>query len=229
MSSYRFYRPYGRALYAVFAIILGLLIFFVFIGLSEAAFERIGLTKYQAVAILLATLLGSYINIPLRRIAREQSAVELDEVRVFWVTYQVPRYVTKEVSTVVAANLGGAIIPSAVCLYLLGSHLDLLAEAVFATVITATVVHMFARKVYGVGIVAPALVPPIVAALVAYLVSPGSPAVVAYVAGTLGTLIGADLTNLLGIENLGSPIASIGGAGKFDGIFLSGIIAVLLV
>jgi len=49
------------------------------------------------------------------------------------------------------------------------------------------------------------------------------------IAGTLGTLIGADLTNLRDIPSLGAPVASIGGAGTFDGVFLSGIIAVLLV
>jgi uncharacterized membrane protein len=41
-------------------------------------------------------------------------------------------------------------------------------------------------------------------------------------------LIGADLFNLRKIGNLGAPVASIGGAGTFDGIFLNGILAVLL-
>ena len=50
----------------------------------------------------------------------------------------------------------------------------------------------------------------------------------AYVSGVLGTLIGADLTNLGAIKKIGAPVASIGGAGTFDGVFLSGIIAVLL-
>jgi uncharacterized membrane protein len=50
----------------------------------------------------------------------------------------------------------------------------------------------------------------------------------AYVAGTLGTLIGADILNLNKIRYMRAPVASIGGAGTFDGIFLSGIIAVLL-
>jgi uncharacterized membrane protein len=64
---------------------------------------------------------------------------------------------------------------------------------------------------------------------VAYLLPSGAPAVIAYTSGVLGTLIGADITNLHKIPRLGARIASIGGAGTFDGIFLSGIIAVLLV
>ena len=94
---------------------------------------------------------------------------------------------------------------------------------------TAVVVHLVARKVPGLGITTPAFIPPITAALVAYLLSPGAPNVIAYVAGTLGTLIGADLTNLHDIATFGAPVVSIGGAGTFDGVFLSGIIAALLV
>jgi hypothetical protein len=44
----------------------------------------------------------------------------------------------------------------------------------------------------------------------------------------MGTLIGADLLNLGAIQGLGAPVASIGGAGTFDGIFLTAILAVLI-
>jgi uncharacterized membrane protein len=50
----------------------------------------------------------------------------------------------------------------------------------------------------------------------------------AYISGSMGTLIGADLTNLDKVQGIGAPVASIGGAGTFDGIFLTGILAVLL-
>jgi uncharacterized membrane protein len=46
------------------------------------------------------------------------------------------------------------------------------------------------------------------------------------IAGSLGTLIGADLTNLDKVRGLGTPVASIGGAGTFDGILLTAILAV---
>ena len=41
-------------------------------------------------------------------------------------------------------------------------------------------------------------------------------------------LIGADLLNLDKLRGLGTPVLSIGGAGTFDGIFMTGIMAVLL-
>ena len=64
--------------------------------------------------------------------------------------------------------------------------------------------------------------------MAALLVARVNVAAVAYVSGTLGTLIGADLLNLSRIQGLGAPVVSIGGAGTFDGIFLTGIVAVLL-
>lgn len=51
---------------------------------------------------------------------------------------------------------------------------------------------------------------------------------IAYIGGTLGVLIGADLLRLDVVRKLGAPVASIGGAGTFDGIFLSELVAVLL-
>ena len=51
---------------------------------------------------------------------------------------------------------------------------------------------------------------------------------VASISGTFGVLIGADLLNLRNLAALRAPVVSIGGAGTFDGIFLTGIIAVLL-
>jgi len=44
----------------------------------------------------------------------------------------------------------------------------------------------------------------------------------------MGALVGADLWNLPRIAEIGAPVVSIGGAGTFDGVFLTGIIAGLL-
>jgi len=69
---------------------------------------------------------------------------------------------------------------------------------------------------------------PVTAAVVAFLVPSNLPYVIAYVSSVLGTLIGADLTNLASVSKLGAGVANIGGAGTFDGVFLSGIFAILL-
>jgi len=199
----------------------------IFVG--EVAFERIGLSSFAYFLILLGTLIGSAINIPITQVRTKEPFLEMDEVRVFGLYYRIPKIRIEQVSTIVAVNVGGALIPILVSAYLLVARPSLLLQATAGSVITAFLVHLMARKEQGVGIVTPAFLPPIVAALVAYLLSPGSPAIIAYVSGTLGALIGADLTNLRGVGDLGAPLVSIGGAGTFDGVFLTGLAAVLLV
>jgi uncharacterized membrane protein len=130
--------------------------------------------------------------------------------------------------TVIAINLGGALIPSFVSFYLLWKSPSIALYALGGVAIVAVATHAVARPVKGVGIITPSFIPPIMAIMSAYLLPTGSPKTIAYISGVLGTLIGADLSNLGIIPELGAPVASIGGAGTFDGVFLSGIVAVLL-
>ncbi|MDX1586719.1 MAG: DUF1614 domain-containing protein, partial [Balneolaceae bacterium] len=85
-----------------------------------------------------------------------------------------------------------------------------------------------AKPVKNMGIAIPALIPALAAALLALFFVPDQAPAVAFTAGVLGPLVGADLLHLNEIKNMGTPIASIGGAGTFDGIVLSGIVATLL-
>jgi uncharacterized membrane protein len=101
-------------------------------------------------------------------------------------------------------------------------------DVLIGVFIMTVFIHMMARPVKGIGIAVPALLPPIMAAFLALMIAPQNAAMLAYISGTLGSLIGADLLNLKKIPSLGTPLASIGGAGTFDGIFLTGIISVLL-
>ena len=211
------------------ALLAGLIIVILLFSLGDIAFERIGFNSIEYLLILWGTLLGSMINVPVGEVKSSEPRVAVQEVKVFGLYYRIPSVVYKQAITVIAVNIGGAVIPILVSAYLLLSHTTLILAALVGTVVVAITVHLMARKVKGVGIVTPSLLPPIIAAVVSYLLVPGSPAVVAYVSGTLGALIGADLTNLKGIGNLGAPMASIGGAGTFDGVFLTGIVAVLLV
>jgi uncharacterized membrane protein len=147
------------------------------------------------------------------------------------VTFFGMRYVVPVVvdwpGTVVAVNLGGAVIPTLLSFYLIVRN-RLWVRGAVATAAVATVCHLVAYPVAGVGIAEPVFVPPIAAAMVALLLSYASAAPLAYIGGSLGTLIGPDLLNLDKIQGLGAPVASIGGAGTFDGIFLTGILAVLI-
>ena len=97
-----------------------------------------------------------------------------------------------------------------------------------AMIVVTIVTYRLSKPVPGMGIAVPMLVPPVVAALAALLFNSEWAPPTAYFAGTLGTLIGADLLHLDELKQLQAPVASIGGAGTFDGIFLTGILAVLL-
>jgi uncharacterized membrane protein len=135
--------------------------------------------------------------------------------------------VRKKKETILAVNLGGAVIPCLVSVYLLFKT-GLWWKGLVTIALMTLVAHRLARPVKGVGIAMPAFIPPILAAVLGVIFSYGHAPTLAYVSGTLGTLIGADILNIGKIKNLGAPVASIGGAGTFDGIFLNGIMAVLL-
>ena len=227
-SSFPIYRQQGSRRFTALILVLVVVVGFLFVGVSDIAFRTLGFTRMEFLIILLATFLGSLINFPLWKIKGVARVIDYEEVKVFWMSYRIPRIALREVSTLVTVNLGGAVIPILVSLYLLAIHPDQILYALIGIFITSLFVHSVARRVRGVGIVTPFLVPPIIAALIAYLLLPSSPAVLAYVCGTLGALIGADLTNLRNLQKLDAPVVSIGGAGTFDGVFLTGIIAVLL-
>jgi len=223
------HRHHRSAAFGLFALLLAAIVAVILIEVGEVAFERIGFNSYEFTLILILTLVGSTVNIPVAELKSQEPLVVVQEVRVFGMYYRVPAVRLAQRSTIVAVNVGGAVIPLLVSLYLLATHSSLVWASLLGSFFAALLVHLMARKVKGVGIVTPAFLPPLAAAVIAYVLAPGTPAVVAYVSGTLGALIGADLSNLGGIGKLGAPMASIGGAGTFDGVFLTGLVAVLLV
>ncbi|MGH8067828.1 MAG: DUF1614 domain-containing protein [Candidatus Entotheonellia bacterium] len=205
--------------------LLGLLIALVEIGILGYAYEKMGIDRRYVFAVLLFSLLGSYVNIPVAELPAEQ--VASDQV----ITHFGMRYVIPKVEhwprTVIAVNVGGAVIPAVLSLYLLVKTGMYIRGLVGVAVVTI-VVHLLAYPVKGMGIAVPVFIPPVIAAVTALLLSRQSASSLAYICGSLGTLIGADLLNLGKVQELGAPIVSIGGAGRFDGIFMTGILAVLL-
>jgi len=199
---------------------------FLMVGLIGEAFLRLGISPSLMFWLLILTLVGSLVNIPIYRF-ENRGLVGEQVVSYFGMRYRVPR-LDRGHATILAVNVGGALIPVALSVYLISQINFGLSLPILLAVVTV-VVNRLARPVRGMGIGVPGLAPPLVAALGAYLLCPMEPrAPCAYIASTMGILIGADLLNLGQIRQLGAPVASIGGAGTFDAIFLSGIIAVLL-
>ncbi|MGC1778614.1 MAG: DUF1614 domain-containing protein [Xanthobacteraceae bacterium] len=221
MSQYH-YLPLAPGFFAILIVIfVGVLI----LQSLRFAYTSLGISSGVAVLLLAGSLIGSIFNIPIVQLPPER--VMSDQiVDFFGMHYEVP-VVSHWQGTVIAVNVGGAVIPALLSLYLLIKR-DLWIKGAIATAIVAVVLHWLANPVPGLGIAIPVFVPVVVTAAVALILSRQDAAPLAYIGGALGTLIGADLTNLDKVRGLGAPVASIGGAGTFDGIFLTGILAVLI-
>jgi uncharacterized membrane protein len=241
MARRYFFNPFSLLMIGFLFLVLLFLIPFLFLSLIGSAFAKLGFSAGAVVLLLLLTLVGSLVNIPLTTL-RTGGPVRMEKTYnpfYGWV-YQIPEVAPE---TTVAINLGGALIPLLVSLYLLGRTLlipggtTVFVLALVGVLVVTLVTHRVARPVPGLGIATPFFVPPLTALIVALVLAPfaggGDAAVIAapviaYISGTLGTLIGADLLNLNRLGELGAPMVSIGGAGTFDGVFLSGVLAAFL-
>jgi uncharacterized membrane protein len=219
------YSPLTFPFLGLLGLVLVLLFVMLEIGVIESAYHKLGMSHRAISGLLMLTIVGSYINIPVGSIASD--ALIHDRVIVVnGIEYVVP-HVQEAGRTIIAINLGGALIPILLSAFLLWRVGGLLPAAA-ATILVSAVVYHFSRLVPGVGIAVPTLIPGVLAAILAVILDRKRSASVAYVAGTMGCLIGADILNLGALSRLHAPIASIGGAGTFDGVFVSGIVAVLL-
>jgi uncharacterized membrane protein len=223
-SSYH-YLPLAPLFFWGLVLLFGLLIAMVQIGILGYAYEKMGISRRAAYTLLFLTLVGSYVNLPLAELPAQQ-VVTTREVVDFWQHYRVP-VVEQWPGTVLAINVGGAVIPTLLSIYLLVKN-QIYGPALLGVAIVTAVVHWMAKPIPHMGISVPIFIPPIISALVAMTLSRDYAAPLAYISGCMGTLIGADLLNLGELARLGASVASIGGAGTFDGVFLTGILAVLL-
>ena len=196
------------------------------VGAVSIAFEKLGLTAGSGMLLLLSCIMGSLVNMPLFQM--QTSAPAKSEQPTSPLPWLQRLQQPFEGKTVVCINLGGAIIPVTFSLYLLATQPVPPGAVLLAVIGQSTVCYFFSRPIPGMGIGMPILIAPITAAVLAVMLGGEQSAPVAYIAGTLGVLVGADLLRINNIRELGVPVASIGGAGTFDGVFITGIVAVLL-
>jgi uncharacterized membrane protein len=203
-----------------------LLVAFVQLGILQVAFHKLGLAAESAALLLMVTLFGSLLNLPLFTVPTDPVAQERR-------LQELPHRLRKRIRpipgrTIIAVNVGGCVVPLAFSLYLLNHSQPAPLHLLAAVGAVALVSYGISFSVPRVGIAMPVLVAPLTAAVAALSLGPDQAPALAYIGGTLGVLIGADLLRLKDIGKLGEPVASIGGAGTFDGIFVTGIVAVLL-
>jgi uncharacterized membrane protein len=219
------YLPLTPGFFSILVFLAVGLIILIQLRILRYAYMKLGLGPGAALLLLFGSLIGSYFNIPITVLPG--SAVRSGEiVEYFGMQYVVPA-VVQWPGTVLAVNVGGAVIPTIMSTYLVLLYRLWLKSAI-AVIVIAFIIHSMATPVHGIGIAVPVFAPVVATAILAFVLSREYAAPLAYVGGSMGTLIGADLLNLNKIGDLGAPVASIGGAGTFDGIFLTGILAVLL-
>ena len=161
--------------------------------------------------------IGSFINIPIGR----RKLVEVEESRFFGLMRR-KRLQAQGLSI----NVGGAVVPLLVVLYLLPRVP--LRETALASVLMIAICFTLAKYIPGKGIAIPLLFPAFFATIFALVLAFKSASSVAFISGVLGVLIGGDLLHLPRVMREGQGMMSIGGAGVFDGIFLVALIAAFL-
>lgn len=192
----------------------------------EIAFAKLGISREISVLLIVGTLLGSGVNLPVYSVPNHAAGhfVMLPERKMIWEVYQPAR----DGKTVIAVNVGGCVLPVILSFYFISLQLINPINVLLGVSVIAGLSYKFSRLIAGLGVGMPILLAPLAAALLAFLLEPEHAAQLAYISGVLGVLIGADILRINAMAALGAPIAAIGGAGTFDGIFITGIIAALL-
>jgi uncharacterized membrane protein len=233
------YKPFNL-LYLAFLVFLLFTIATWFLSFFRGLLiQSVGIPQEYFWAVTLLSLIGSYVNIPLMVLESNKQVPQIERVESFGVVYEIPKVDVSSAETLVLINLGGAIIPTIISLYLLivsipGCSDNLLftyVKVLIVLVVVSVSTHRSAQIVDGLGITTPAWGPPTMTVFIIMLINYFSPITcptqVAYVGGSLGALIGADLMNMGRVAGVG-PVVSIGGAGTFDGVYLTGLASVLL-
>src|SRR2546423_891166 len=194
----------------LFLVLVVVLIVMVELRILAYAYRKIGVRPRYVFAVLVLSLVGSYINIPLYAVP-VRGLVTPATVSIYGRTYLVPPP-TAASATVVALMVGGAFLPILLSRYLF-FRLRMYVRLLVGVAVVALIVYRLASIVPGIGIAVPMLVPPLAAVAVSFVLAFRRAPPVAYVSGSMGTLIGADVLNLGRIAGLGAPMISIGGGG----------------
>src|ERR1700739_1458151 len=109
MSSQVHYLPLTPGLFSVLVFLVLVLIILIQLRILRYAYMKLGVGPGAALLLLFGSLIGSYFNIPVTilpgQVVRSGQVVDF-----FGMQYVVP-YVAQSPGTVLAVNVGGAVIP----------------------------------------------------------------------------------------------------------------------
>jgi uncharacterized membrane protein len=231
-------RFYSAGPLSVFVIILIIVLVIIIVpllilGIIGAAFTRLGFSWISALAVVLLILFGSFVNIPVYRFRRNMIRVSHNQAPVFGVSF--PNTSGDVWETTISLNLGGAVIPVFISLYLMYRAILITGTSLIFTVCTgiiivAVITYVSTRLDTYNGIQVPLLIPGTYSTACRFAPCRGTAyrAVTAFVSGITGVLLGGNLANLYRISDLEVPEVSFGGAGTFGSIFLCCMLPALI-
>jgi uncharacterized membrane protein len=200
------------------SILFPILIFYLVYLIFTKAFEYMGFTTVEAIIIVFISFLFVFDII----------IFEFNISNIYLFTYE---------NWIVAINMGGAVIPILLSIYLIIKKKIPLKKVLFGILVVTIISYFVTQPVPDKGIVAYFpywLLPGFFASISSIFLSWKNfikAAPLAYISGTVGVLIGADFLHiweLLNYQNTKQTTAVLGGAVVFDMIFITGIIAVIL-
>ena len=239
------YFQFSGGIISALLFLVALLFLFVFLPVSMVAeaFSKLGLTPAQGVLMLIAIMLGRMVNIPVY--TSERLVVVSRPRSVQFGTDEAGRPVRIEQESanelkkqVFAVNVGGLVLPLLLSItFLIRQHMVFQSDGVypwigFVLVMVAGGCYAMAKPDPLTGIRIPLVLPALITFLCVYFFVPEPfRPVAAYVAGTMGAILGGNLIPLVSKRfrnSVGTPMVVIGGPGIFGGVFVAGILSVLL-
>src|ERR1700674_5675523 len=162
------YLPLTPGLFSILVFLVVGLIILIQLRILRYAYMKLGLSPGMALVLLFGSLAGSYFNIPVTILpgppVRSGQIVDF-----FGMQYVVP-LVSSWPGTVLAVNVGGAVIPTIMSSYLVLRY-QLWLKATIAVVVIAFIIHSMATPVPGVGIAVPVFAPVVATAILAFILS----------------------------------------------------------
>lgn len=241
---YPFFQYSGGFIPALlFMVVLFFLFVFLPVSMVAEAFSKLGLTTAQGLLMFIAILVGRLVNIPFHTSERlvvvpgpRTVSYGLDEAgRPIQIERESGNELKKQVF---AVNVGGFIMPVLLSLtFLVRQHMVYQADGVYAWIVFVMVMvaagcYALAKSDPYTGMRIPLVLPALITFVCVYFFVPGQfRPVAAYVAGTMGAVLGGNIIPLLiprFRNSVGTPLVSIGGPGTFGGVFVAGILSVLL-
>ena len=218
--------PVNILMFIGFLVISPLLLFLFLVLIT------IGVQPSLALTLTLGSLLTSYINVV---VAEVTYYVPFNPFMDLMKLFPMPIIIQRIDKLFLEVNIGGAVIPTIVSIYLIGTYLIhnmlILVSFIVSLIISSLIIWRSARLIPGIGITLPTALPVLLTlmfTLVSTAVFHANPLAFSYSLGSLSTLLGADILNIRKVIRLMRGYVSIGGAGVFDGIYITGLMSLIL-